>query len=232
MAQLDNGSELQEILPTSLPKGSNLEGDSEKYGSLSLEMLKMLCKDKELSEVGTKKELVDRLASRIVDKAREKDRGKKNNRSKNRQEGRVDTDLGFAIREENFDRRSETTDGDAGVQGFSVPDLQYIAIEKSLEKMVQATMEKVVNDFRKCMQSVDEYKYWAKEKMNKPRDQFEYDEWCRIGRVAKRKGWNMAAEIKDSSDEDPMNPKVENSAGLLGTVVAGLPVGFGNLATN
>ncbi|CAG8563168.1 12105_t:CDS:2, partial [Gigaspora rosea] len=93
--------------------------------------------------------LVDRLASRIVDKAREKDRGKKNNRSKNRQEGRVDTDLGFAIREENFDRRSETTDGDAGVQGFSVPDLQYIAIEKSLEKMVQATMEKVVNDFRK-----------------------------------------------------------------------------------
>ncbi|CAG8805500.1 2464_t:CDS:2, partial [Gigaspora rosea] len=39
-----------------------------------------------------------------------------------------------------------------------------------------ATMEKVVNDFRKCMQSVDEYKHWAKEKINKSRDQFEYDE--------------------------------------------------------
>ncbi|CAG8840974.1 11770_t:CDS:2, partial [Gigaspora margarita] len=126
---------------------------------------------------------------------------------------------------------------------------------------------------------VDEYKYWPKEKMNKPRDQFEYDEWCRVGRyldnavigqnweavakareivatrafmlrVAKREGWSVAAEIRDSSDDDPMDAyfqdklisarqlaknkrsKVENSAGTSGTVVASLLVGFGNLATN
>ncbi|RIB00393.1 hypothetical protein C2G38_2234440 [Gigaspora rosea] len=108
----------------SLPIGSNLEGDSEKVlhqvlrvsmDRLSLKTLKMLYKGKELSEVGTKKELVVRLASRIVDKAREKDRGKENNLSNN---------------------RSKTTDGGVGVQGFSVPDLQYIALEKSLKQTV------------------------------------------------------------------------------------------------
>ncbi|RIB21690.1 hypothetical protein C2G38_2175870 [Gigaspora rosea] len=135
----------------------------------------MLCK--ELSEVGTKQALVVRLASRIVDKARKKDRGKENNQSNNRREGRVDTDL----------------------------DLQYIALEKSLKQIVQVTMENVVNDFRKCMQCVDEYKHWAKKKINKPRDQFEYDEWCRVGRVDKREDWNIATEIKNSSDEEIMN---------------------------
>ncbi|CAG8820685.1 33959_t:CDS:2, partial [Gigaspora margarita] len=124
-----------------------------------------------------------------------------------------------------------------------------------------------------------ENKYWPKEKMNKPRDQFEYDEWCRVGkcldnalinrdwegvlkarevvatrafmlRVAKREGWSVASEIRDSSDEDPMDvyfqdklasarqlaknkrPKVGSSMGSPVSVLTGLLVGFGNVATN
>ncbi|CAG8656799.1 20877_t:CDS:2, partial [Gigaspora rosea] len=42
----------------------------------------------------------------------------------------------LASRIKNFDR-SKTTDGGAGVQGFSVLDLQYIALEKSLKQIVQ-----------------------------------------------------------------------------------------------
>ncbi|CAG8579159.1 16240_t:CDS:2, partial [Gigaspora margarita] len=87
-----------------------------------------------------------------------------------------DTNLDFGMREGIFDRRSEMSEGGLGVRGFSAPDLQYIALERSLEKTVQATMEKVVSDIKKSVQltqSVDENKYWPKEKMNKPRDQFE-----------------------------------------------------------
>ncbi|CAG8710817.1 17872_t:CDS:2, partial [Gigaspora margarita] len=51
-------------------------------------------------------------------------------------EGRVDPDLGFAVQEENFDRRLEITDGDVKVQGFLILDLQYLALEKFLEKIV------------------------------------------------------------------------------------------------
>lgn len=108
MAQTDNASDLQEILPKALPIGSDLEGDSDKVSQqalrvsmdrLSLETLKMLCKGEGLSEIGEKKELLDKLASRIVDKAKERDRGEENSQSGDVQEGRVDIDSDCSTRE-------------------------------------------------------------------------------------------------------------------------------------
>ena len=69
---------------------SDLEGDSNKVSQqalrvsmdqLLLEILKILCKGEELSEISAKKELVDKLASRIVDKAKEKNRGEDRRKS-------------------------------------------------------------------------------------------------------------------------------------------------------
>ncbi|CAG8495244.1 16920_t:CDS:2 [Gigaspora margarita] len=142
------------------------------------------------------------------------------------------------------------SDGGMGAWRLLTPDLQYIALERLLEKTIQATMEKVVNDIKKSVQAtqnIDENKYWPKEKINKPRDQFEYDEVVAtrtfILRVAKREGWG-ASEIRDSSDEDPMDvyfqdklasarqlaknkrPKVGSSIGSPVLVLTGLLVGF------
>ncbi|CAG8648598.1 18518_t:CDS:2 [Gigaspora margarita] len=156
-AQTYNASDLQKILPKVLPIGSDLKGDSDKVLQqvLRVKTLKMLCKGEGLLEIGAKKEL-----------------------SRDVQEGRVDIDSDFAVRERNFNR-SETSDDSTGIQGFSTPDLRYVMLKRVLGKTVQTTMEKVIGDFRKCVQlvqSIDEYKYWPKEKMNKSRDQFEYDE--------------------------------------------------------
>ncbi|RIB12450.1 hypothetical protein C2G38_24343 [Gigaspora rosea] len=83
------------------------------------------------------------------------------------------------------------------------------------------------------MQNGEESRYWPREKFGRARDQFEYDEWCKVGRildnalvnrdwemrgkvrnvaatraftlrVAKREGWNVAARIRDLLDDDPM----------------------------
>ncbi|CAG8822822.1 24967_t:CDS:1, partial [Gigaspora margarita] len=187
---------------------------------LSLETLKMLCKGEGLSDIGAKKELVDKLASRIVDKAKERDRGEENSWSKDVREGRVDIDSDFTVREGNFDRRSETSDGGAGIRGFSTPDLRYVTLERALGKTVQATMEKVIGDFSKCVQpvqSVGEYKYWPKEEMNKPRDQFEYNEWCKIGRyldcALMSRDWDLINKARDVAATRAFALRVANREG-------------------
>ncbi|RIB04957.1 hypothetical protein C2G38_2048001 [Gigaspora rosea] len=162
MAQIESDSDLQEILSTALPSSSNSGEDSEKIsqqalrismGRLSLETLKMLCKAEGLSELGTKKELVERLSGRIVNKAKGKDKEEVSNQSKNTREGRIGIDFDGGVCEGFFDKRLETSEGGMGARGFSTPDLQYIALERSLEKTVQTTMEKVVYDIKKSVQT-------------------------------------------------------------------------------
>ncbi|CAG8755560.1 1656_t:CDS:2, partial [Cetraspora pellucida] len=126
--------------------------------------------------------------------------------------------------------------GYAGYGGYLDFDQQYVALEKSIKKMMKAMLGKVVDEIRKSIQPVhnmEENKYWIKEKMNEARDQFEYNEWCKVGkyidsailsndwdmiskarevvvtrafvlRIMNHEGWNIAAEIEDKSSDDPM----------------------------
>ncbi|RIB01046.1 hypothetical protein C2G38_2232062 [Gigaspora rosea] len=130
-------------------------------------------------------------------------------------------------------RKVRIDDDGQGNNGNS--DLQFLALERSLEKLIQASLEKAVGEIRRSvqvMQNGEESRYWPREKFGKARDQFEYDEWCKVGRtldnalvnrdlemigkvrdvaatraftlrVAKREGWNVAAGIRDLLDDDP-----------------------------
>ncbi|CAG8814150.1 287_t:CDS:2, partial [Gigaspora margarita] len=73
------------------------------------------------------------------------------------------------------------------LQDWVAPDVQYIALERSLEKMMQATLEKVVEEIKH---------------MNK--DWVLIDKIWDIAatrafmlRVMKKEGWNMVADIRD-----------------------------------
>ncbi|CAG8796471.1 1079_t:CDS:2, partial [Cetraspora pellucida] len=201
---------------------------------MTVETLRVLCQAEGLLEVGTKKELVERLVGRVVSKAKEKGRGEDSSQDRDMWHDRMSL-VSDDVVHDKFENRSEN-ENNAEVQNGSLPDSHYIALEKSLEKTVQATLEKALEEFKRSVQSVysvDEDRYWPKEKINKSRDQFEYDEWCKLGRyldssligkewdfvikvrdvaatrafmlrVANKEGWDVAAGIKDPASEDPM----------------------------
>ncbi|CAG8509225.1 4179_t:CDS:2 [Cetraspora pellucida] len=110
-------------------------------------------------------------------------------------------------------------------------------LERSLEKSLQATLTKALSEMKQSLHiignKVEEDKFWPEEKMDRPRDQYEYNEWRRIGkeldeallskslelvirarelaytqaytlRVANKEGWDIAAALRDSVSEDPM----------------------------
>ncbi|CAG8614332.1 1725_t:CDS:2, partial [Cetraspora pellucida] len=216
--EMENKNDIQEIFPMALLSDNVVEDSAERVSQqglksrldrLSLEALKMLCKEEGLSEMEVKKELMERLAVRMFNKTKRKAIENSNI-------------SGMSSKKENIRRKRgevrilEDNEGRTGVQEYGVPDLQYLALERSLEKTVQATMEKV-----------------PKEKLVKVRDQFEYDEWCRVGknfdnvlrnkdwdlivkardvtatrafmlRVANKERWNIVAGIRDLLEDDPI----------------------------
>ncbi|CAG8595193.1 3463_t:CDS:1, partial [Cetraspora pellucida] len=211
---------------------------------LTIDTLKVVCRGEGLSERGMKKDLVERLADRVLSKAKGKDKVTDNIQVGNIRESRMSFDVKEGLQDSSYKGRScETFDtvrsggvDEIGGEGYLDFDQQYVAFEKSMEKTMQAMVGKVVGEIKKSIQpvqNVEENKYWTKEKMNKPRDQFEYDEWCKVGRyldsallsnnwdmiskareavatrafmlrIANREGWNIAAEIGDKSTDDLM----------------------------
>ncbi|CAG8566091.1 12638_t:CDS:2 [Cetraspora pellucida] len=208
---MENEGDVQEIFPTTLPDDCVLKDSAEKISQqsvksgldrLSMETLKMMCKGEGLPETGAKKELVERLAMRIISKA--KGKGVENsNQCKDTWDEKSGNVLDILTREKD-ERRSDINDGSFGVQECVIPDLQYMALEKSLEKTVQATMEKVVGEFKRNVQELQQDegdKYWPKEKLGKARDQFEYDEWCKAGRfldnALRSRNWDLIIKARD-----------------------------------
>ncbi|CAG8848392.1 44259_t:CDS:2, partial [Gigaspora margarita] len=149
------------------------------------------------------KDLVKRLVRRVINKAKWKSRAEESVQNRGvwvrkwyRLEG--------VLFEGNFERSTNLGEGRKSLD-WVVPVVQYIALERFLEKTTQATLEKVF-----------EYNEWYKIRrfldtaiVNK--------DWVLISkiwdiaatrvfmlRVTKKEGWNMVADIKDPFDEEPM----------------------------
>lgn len=67
------------------------------------------------------------------------------------------------------------------------------------------------------MHSGEESKYWPKEKFNKARDQFEYDEWCKVGRFLDsamvNKDWEVIGNVRDMAATRAFMLRVANKEG-------------------
>ncbi|RIB02128.1 hypothetical protein C2G38_2228679 [Gigaspora rosea] len=244
MGLVQDENELQEVLPATLAlksgEGYDVEESSHQglkgtLERLPVETLKLLCNGEGLSEVEVKWDLVERLAGRVVSKSKRKvridDDGQGNNIW-----GENNVDFGGSFFEKGFEKRSKVNERNAKMQDWGNSDLQFLALEQSLKKSIQATLEKAVGEIKRSvqvMQDGEESRYWPREKFGKARDQFEYDEWYKVGRildnalvnrdwemigkardvaatraftlrVAKKEGWYVAAGIRDLLDDNPM----------------------------
>ncbi|RIB25720.1 hypothetical protein C2G38_2138637 [Gigaspora rosea] len=196
--------------------------------------LKLLCNGEGLSEAGAKQDLIERLAERVVNKSKRKERTDDSGQSNNVWREN-DIGLGSRVFEKNFEKGTRVDEGYARTQEWGSSDLQFLALERSFKKSIQATLEKAVGEIKRSVQvmhSVEESKYWPREKFGKASDKFEYDEWCKVGRLidsalvnrdwgmiekvrdvaatraftlrVAKKDWNMVAGIRDPLDDDPM----------------------------
>ncbi|CAG8562867.1 8982_t:CDS:2 [Cetraspora pellucida] len=100
-----------------------------------------MCKGKGLPKIEAKKELVKRVAIRMISKVKGKS-VKNSNQYKNTWNKKSGNVLNILMHEKD-ELRSDINDGSFGVQKCVISDLQYIALEKFLEKTVQVMIEKV-----------------------------------------------------------------------------------------
>ncbi|CAG8650674.1 4570_t:CDS:2, partial [Gigaspora rosea] len=148
-------NEMQESSPAVLRPGSGVGVDLEELphqglrgtlDRLPMETLKVLCGGEGLSESGSKKDLVERLSARVASKVVIKIEvfGRKK--------------MGFG---EYFEERADAGRGSRKAQEWASPDAQFIAMERSLEKSIQATLEKVVGEIKRSVQGGSWSRPWA-----------------------------------------------------------------------
>ncbi|CAG8777121.1 18260_t:CDS:2, partial [Gigaspora rosea] len=65
--------------------------------------------------------------------------------------GKCDVSFGGRLFEKGFEKRSNVNEGDAKTQDWENSDLQFLALERSLEKSIQASLEKAVDEIRKSI---------------------------------------------------------------------------------
>ncbi|CAG8487198.1 13839_t:CDS:2 [Cetraspora pellucida] len=111
-------------------------------------------REEDLSEKGVKKDLVERLVDRVLSKAKGKDKVVDDTQAENVDEMRMDRTFGNA---DGFGYEGTDEIRYRGYGGYMDFNQQYVAFERSIKKTMQAMMEK-------------------------PRDQFEYDEWCKVSK--------------------------------------------------
>ncbi|CAG8540708.1 18040_t:CDS:2 [Cetraspora pellucida] len=223
---------------------------------LTLDTLRILCNAEGLSVSGSKKELADRFALKMASKMKEKgpvelpnsfqvnedrdnqagDRLKGNNRRFD--QARVfDQSVEFGETSGRVaDDTPESVLWNRMAEEKVLEERRFLSLERSLEKSLQATLMKAMKEMKSSLQSAgnrDEDKSWPEVKMDRPRDQFEYNEWRKIGReldeallfkslepivrareiaytraymlrVANKKGWDVASALKDPASEDPL----------------------------
>ncbi|CAG8476832.1 12770_t:CDS:2 [Cetraspora pellucida] len=224
---------------------------------LMVDTLRMLCEAEGLPSVGNKKEMAERLAVKTVSKLKGKDLAIRNQLGQASERANyVDDRSGAEVRrkeassnmeqvESIYDEGSDKRFHEPSRNGFMNQgkddrlgeERRYLMLERSSEKSLQATLAKALGEMKQSLyvigNKVEEDKFWPEIKMNRPRDQYEYDEWRRIGkeldealltkslepvvrarelaytwvytlRVANKEGWDIAAALRDSVNEDPM----------------------------
>ncbi|CAG8477793.1 9147_t:CDS:2, partial [Cetraspora pellucida] len=193
------------------------------FGHLSLEMLKFLCQGMGVSEVSLKQDLVNRLVSEC--KAREEASGDLfgKGKSMNLDNDVGDTEVFFHTRDHghsvggpNINKQEE---GDLGARAAGVH--QSLWFPEGKEKFV------FDNDS-------DETGLWRKQNLSKAGNQWEFNEWCKVGllmdkalntgdvdyllltrqvalerayivRVADEDGWGVAVKMASNDTVDPMS---------------------------
>ncbi|RIB05648.1 hypothetical protein C2G38_2219056 [Gigaspora rosea] len=134
MVIVEDENEVQELSSVTAPLGNGAVHDLEELphqglrstlDRLPVETLMLLCNSEGLSELGFKRDLIERLAERVGSKAK----------GKSKAEGSVQN-RGVWIREGGVDSEGVLFD----------------ALEKSLEKTVQAMLEKVVGEIKRSVQ--------------------------------------------------------------------------------
>ncbi|CAG8479287.1 10366_t:CDS:2, partial [Scutellospora calospora] len=141
---------------------------------LTLDTLRVLCNTEDLSVSGSKKELADRFALKIANKMKEK--------------GPVELSNSFQVNEDHDNQARDRLKGNNHRSNQArnhiaeervLEERRFLSLKRSLEKSLQATLMKAIEEMKSSLQSAgnrDEDKFWLEVKMDRPRDQFEYDE--------------------------------------------------------
>ncbi|RIB12582.1 hypothetical protein C2G38_2200265 [Gigaspora rosea] len=228
-------NEVQEVLPATLALESGEGYDVEESSHLGLkstlerlpvETLKLLCNSEGLLEAGVKRDLVKRLVGRVVSKSKRKERID-NDGQGNNVWGENNVGFGGRLFEKGFEKGSKVIEGDAKMQDWGNSDLQFLALERFLEKLIQATLEKAVGEIKRSvqvMQNSEKNRYWPREKFRKARDQFEYDEWYKVERILDNalvnRDWEMIEKVRDVAATRAFTLRVAKREGW--NVVAGI----------
>ncbi|CAG8624116.1 4883_t:CDS:2, partial [Cetraspora pellucida] len=126
---------------------------------LILEMLRILCNAEGLSVSGSKKDF------QINEDH--------NNQASNRLKGN----------NRRFDQAQVFDQSVEFVEEKVLEERRFLSLESSMEKSLQATLIKAIEEMKSSLQSAenrDNDKFWSEVKMNRPKDQFEYDELRKI----------------------------------------------------
>ncbi|RIB05174.1 hypothetical protein C2G38_2220390 [Gigaspora rosea] len=199
MVLVQDENEVQEVLPATLAiesgEGYDVEESSHQELKSTLERLpvkplKLLCNGEGLSKVGVKRDLVERLASRVVSKSKRKER--------------IDDD----DQGNNVWRKNDVATLEKAV-GEIKRSVQVMQNSEKSRYWPREKFGKARNQF--------EYDKWCK--VERILDNALVNRnWVMIGkvhdvaatrsfmlRVAKKEGWNVAAGIRDPLNDDPMD---------------------------
>ncbi|CAG8691319.1 12888_t:CDS:2, partial [Cetraspora pellucida] len=168
-----------------------------------------------LSSVGTKKDMPERLAEKTASKLKEKDLAVIN------QVGQASDCVSYV--EDQLEEEVHRKDEEDKLS----EERKYLMLERSLEKSLQATLVKALNEMKQSLHvignKVEEDKFWQEVKMNRPRDQHKIN----VGvqklayiqvytlRVPNKEGQNIAAALRDSVSEDLMEAALKEKFFLL-----------------
>ncbi|CAG8509206.1 4178_t:CDS:2 [Cetraspora pellucida] len=162
---------------------------------LTVDTLRVLCEAEGLSNAGTKKDMAERLAAKTASKLKGKDLAVSNQLVNMLIMLMIGQEQRFMNQGEN-DRLGE--------------ERRYLMLERSLEKSLQVTLAKALDEMKQSLyvisNKVKEDKFWPEIKMDRPRDQVRELAYTQAYtfHVANKEGWDIAAALRDSVSEDPM----------------------------
>ncbi|CAG8489795.1 hypothetical protein C2G38_2191598 [Gigaspora rosea] len=156
MVMVEDENDLQEVLSAVLPLEEGvgygleelpLQGLKSTLDRLPVETLRLLCSGNGLSEAGCKKGLIERLVGRVVSKTKGKDRAKRSSQSSGTWFRESDASLAGMSLDSIFQRRTDLVE-EVEIHKSGPHLMCIIALERSLEKSMQVTLEKVVGEIK------------------------------------------------------------------------------------
>ncbi|CAG8566241.1 10790_t:CDS:2 [Racocetra fulgida] len=191
--------ELQEVASDSSFK-NNLD-------RLTIETLRLLCFVEGLPEIENKKDLAEHFATKLLNNIK----GKETTNVDDSWQGDKEYYYGTYNQARSIYDVSENILWNH-TEGTYIEDRRYISLKKSLEKSLQAILAKALEEIKISLRLSEkqENKDWSEVKINRPRNQFEYEEWRKVGKLLDEalmsKSWNqdVAAALKESCNESPL----------------------------